>query len=105
MAAYIVEVLHPIEAGKRIIRASTAQQALRYVWRMNSAVKGLSQDELLAAIMDEGLEIEDARSGQDEPSPPPSADGTETYAHKIACPAGSSTPIGKANCKCPELDL
>lgn len=105
MAAYIVEVLHPIEAGKRIIRASTAQQALRYVWRMNSSVKGLSQDELLAAIMDEGLEIEDARSGTDDVPPPPSADGNQTYAHKIACPAGSETPIGKGNCKCPDLDL
>lgn len=103
MPAYLVEVTKTVLIGKRVVRATTATQALRYVWRTSTEVGALNPDELMAAL-DEGLKLEDARIvPEDVVGRLPQTD--EHYIHKTKCPADGSTPIGKGNCCCPELDL
>lgn len=101
MAAYLVEIQKPVVPGKRLVRASTAAQALRHVWRQTTVVTVLNPDETLSAIIEDGLKPEDARA-PDEVVPAGSGD---SYAHKLACPAATTTPIGKGDCRCPDIDL
>lgn len=102
MAAYLVEIERPVEPGKRLVRASTAAQALRHVWRQTTVVTALSPDETLSAIIEDGLKPEDARAPEEVATAGPAG---ESYAHKLACPAASTTPIGKGDCRCPDLDM
>src|ERR1044071_1632528 len=103
MPAYLIEVEKEIPAGRIIIRASNPTQAVRHFWRSRVTAEALSGDELLKLILDDKLPIEDAKATPEEPpvlQPP-----MESYAHKLACPAPSHVPIGKANCRCMELDI
>jgi hypothetical protein len=102
MPAYLVEINKKVEPTKRIVRVGTPHQALRHVWKSMSTIETLTTDQLMAAL-DQGIPIEDVRAGaEDVPGP---STQTDTYAHKLACPAANTTPIGKGNCKCQDLDL
>lgn len=105
MPAYLIEVEKDIPAGRLIIRASNPTQAIRHFWRSRVQAQSLSGDELLKLILDDKVPVEDAKATPDENPPVLSPATPETYAHKLACPAPSHVPIGKANCKCTELDL
>ena len=105
MPAYRVEVTKAVLPGKRIVRAATATQAMRYVWRTATSVEALNPDELMGAL-DEGLKLEDARIIPEDVVPPGKQPASEEqYVHKLRCPATSNTPIGKGDCCCPDLDL
>jgi len=89
-----------------IVRANRPDSALKHFWRGRATVESLSGDDLIRAILDDKIPVEDAtRVIEEEIVPPLPPEESMQYAHKLACPAASDVPIGKGNCKCPDLDL
>lgn len=106
MPAYLIEVQEAIPAGRVIVRGANPRQCLLHFWRGKATVESLSGDELLKLILDDKVPVEDSKAVAEDlvPVVQPPLPLDETYAHKLACPAGSGVPIGKANCRCMELD-
>lgn len=101
-----------VETGKvRIVVADIVQQAYRHVSKNAFTAVTLTTEKMAKLIAETGAMIEFAS----EPEPPaPEVPlkseaqvdfADETYNHKPACPADSSTPIGKGNCICMQIDL
>lgn len=106
MPAYLIEVKEDIPAGRVIVRGANPRQCLLHFWRGKATAESLSGDELVKLILDDKVPVEDSKAVAEDLVPvlAPVIAQDNTYAHKLACPAASDVPIGKANCRCTELD-